>query len=77
MPRMKGKPYQGHPPYSVVAEFSVGEEMLAIEQRDFPEHWHRIRGLNFGVDHPAAAVEPHQLQLLDWIIVGVRPPSGD
>jgi hypothetical protein len=61
---MKGKPYQGHPPYSVVAEFSVGEEMLAIEQRDFPEHWHRIR-------------EPHQLQLLDWIIVGVRPPSGD
>jgi hypothetical protein len=50
---MKGKPYQGHPPYSVVAEFSVGEEMLAIEQRDFPEHWHRIGGLNFGVDYPA------------------------
>src|SRR5262249_46034010 len=37
--------------------FPVGEEMLAIEQRDFPQHWPRIGGLDFGWDHPAAAVE--------------------
>ena len=37
--------------------FPVGEEMLAIEQRDFPQHWPRIGGLDFGWDHPAAAAE--------------------
>src|SRR5262245_15114083 len=37
--------------------FAVPEEYLAIEQRDFPAHWPRIAGMDFGWDHPFAAVE--------------------
>jgi phage terminase large subunit-like protein len=37
--------------------FPVSEETLAIEQRDFPKHWPRIIGVDFGWDHPFAAVE--------------------
>src|SRR6266511_3190559 len=37
--------------------FPVAEEMLAIEHRDFPNHWPRIIGCDFGWDHPFAAVE--------------------
>jgi phage terminase large subunit-like protein len=37
--------------------FPVLEERLAIEQRDFPKHWPRIGGMDFGWDHPFAAVE--------------------
>jgi hypothetical protein len=35
----------------------VKEETLAIEHRDFPNHWPRIIGCDFGWDHPFAAVE--------------------
>jgi phage terminase large subunit-like protein len=37
--------------------FPIAEETLAIEQRDFPSHWPRIGGMDFGWDHPFAAVE--------------------
>jgi phage terminase large subunit-like protein len=37
--------------------FPVEEGMVAIEHRDFPPHWPRIGGLDFGWDHPFAAVE--------------------
>jgi phage terminase large subunit-like protein len=37
--------------------FPVTEESIAIDQRDFPDHWPRIGGLDFGFDHPMAAVE--------------------
>jgi hypothetical protein len=37
--------------------FPVSEEDIVIEQREFPWHWPRIGGLDFGYDHPAAAVE--------------------
>ena len=37
--------------------FPVPEETIAIEHRDFPSHWARIGGLDFGWDHPFAAVE--------------------
>jgi hypothetical protein len=37
--------------------FPVEEGMIAIEQRDFPAHWPRIGGMDFGWDHPFAAVE--------------------
>ena len=37
--------------------FPVSEESIAIEQRDFPSHWPRIGGMDFGWDHPFAAVE--------------------
>src|SRR5262249_1848637 len=37
--------------------FPVTEEMLACEQPDFPRYWPRIGGMDFGWDHPFAAVE--------------------
>jgi Terminase RNaseH-like domain len=37
--------------------FPISEEMLAIEHREFPKHWARIGGMDFGWDHPFAAVE--------------------
>lgn len=37
--------------------FPVAEETIAIEHRDFPAHWPRIGGMDFGWDHPFAAVE--------------------
>ena len=37
--------------------FPIADEMLAIEQREFPSHWPRIGGMDFGWDHPFAAVE--------------------
>ena len=35
----------------------VPEEAILCEQRSFPEHWARIGGMDFGWDHPFAAVE--------------------
>src|SRR5262245_862518 len=35
--------------------FPVAEENIAIDQRDFPSHWPRIGGMDFGWDHPFAA----------------------
>jgi Terminase large subunit, T4likevirus-type, N-terminal len=37
--------------------FPVPEATLAIEHREFPAHWPRIGGMDFGWDHPFAAVE--------------------
>lgn len=37
--------------------FPVEESKIAIEHRDFPKHWPRIGGMDFGWDHPFAAVE--------------------
>jgi phage terminase large subunit-like protein len=37
--------------------FPVAEERIAIDQRDFPPHWPRLGGMDFGWDHPFAAVE--------------------
>lgn len=37
--------------------FPIPEEIIMCEQRDFPEHWPRIGGMDFGWDHPFAAVE--------------------
>src|SRR5262249_40480250 len=37
--------------------FPVAEELLSIEHREFPKHWPRIIGCDFGWDHPFAAVE--------------------
>jgi phage terminase large subunit-like protein len=38
--------------------FPVAEETIAIEHKEFPSHWPRIGGMDFGWDHPFAAVEP-------------------
>jgi len=37
--------------------FPVTEELITCEQREFPSHWPRIGGMDFGWDHPFAAVE--------------------
>jgi hypothetical protein len=37
--------------------FPIPEEQIAIELRDFPSYWPRIGGMDFGWDHPFAAVE--------------------
>jgi hypothetical protein len=37
--------------------FPVPEETLAIEHREFPRHWPRIGDMDFGWDHPFAAIE--------------------
>src|SRR5215831_11159688 len=37
--------------------FPVPEEAILCEQRTFPEHWARIGGMDFGWDHPFAAVD--------------------
>jgi phage terminase large subunit-like protein len=37
--------------------FPVAEETIAIEQRDFPPHWGRIGGMDFGWTHAFAGVE--------------------
>lgn len=37
--------------------FPVEESKIVCEHRDFPNHWPRIGGMDFGWDHPFAAVE--------------------
>jgi hypothetical protein len=37
--------------------FPVTEETIACEHRDFPSHWPRIGGMDFGFTHPSAFVE--------------------
>ena len=37
--------------------FPVEESKIVCEYRDFPSHWPRIGGMDFGWDHPFAAVE--------------------
>lgn len=37
--------------------FPVAEEMIVVEPFDIPREWPRIGGLDFGYDHPFAAVE--------------------
>jgi len=37
--------------------FPVEESKIVCEHRDFPAHWPRIGGCDFGWDHPFAAVE--------------------
>jgi len=36
--------------------FPVPEHALAIEHREFPDHWPKIGGMDFGWDHPFAAI---------------------
>jgi phage terminase large subunit-like protein len=50
--RTKGTPTLGSGRIS-----PVSEESIVVEQRDFPSHWPHIGGMDFGWDHPFAAVE--------------------
>ena len=42
---------------ALVVFFLSREDTIACEHRDFPPHWPRIGGMDFGWDHPFAAVE--------------------
>src|SRR6516165_2847422 len=37
--------------------FPLAEERILIDRRDFPAHFARIGGIDFGFTHPTAAVE--------------------
>src|SRR5262245_28282294 len=37
--------------------FPIAEDSITCEMRDFPSHWPHIGGMDFGYDHPFAAVE--------------------
>jgi hypothetical protein len=37
--------------------FPIAEETISCEHRELPTHWPRIGGMDFGWDHPFAAVE--------------------
>jgi phage terminase large subunit-like protein len=37
--------------------FPIPEDTISCEHREFPPHWPRIGGMDFGWDHPFAAVE--------------------
>jgi phage terminase large subunit-like protein len=50
--RLKGVPVLGSGRI-----FPVPEEDIACAEREFPRHWPRIGGMDFGYDHPFAAVE--------------------
>lgn len=50
--RMEGIPYAGS---GLI--YPVDEEDLTVERFDIPAHWARIKGLDFGWDHPTAMIE--------------------
>jgi phage terminase large subunit-like protein len=50
--RTKGVPMMGEG-----AVFPVGDERIKIDPIKIPDHWARIKGCDFGIDHPAAGVE--------------------
>jgi phage terminase large subunit-like protein len=50
--RTKGIPMMGEG-----AVFPVTDESITIDPIRIPDHWARIKGCDFGIDHPAAGVE--------------------
>jgi phage terminase large subunit-like protein len=50
--------------------FPIPEETIAIDHREFPPHWPRIGGMDFGWDHPFAAVELVWDRDTDTVYVG-------
>ena len=49
--RMKGVPMMGEG-----RVFTVSEKEIVVDPMEIPRHWARICGIDFGLDHPAAAV---------------------
>jgi hypothetical protein len=39
------------------AVFPVDDDDIMIDPFRIPDHWARIKGCDFGIDHPAAGVE--------------------
>ena len=45
---------RGIPMLGSGAVFPVGDETISIAPFEIPQHWARINGMDFGIDHPAA-----------------------
>src|ERR1043166_7929329 len=56
-PREREARIKGVPVLGSGRIFPVPEEDIACGDREFPRHWPRIGGMDFGYDHPFAAVE--------------------
>lgn len=50
--RTKGIPMMGEG-----AVFPIGDDEISVEAFAIPKHWARIKGCDFGMDHPAAGCE--------------------
>lgn len=50
--RTKGIPMMGEG-----AVFPVSDERIKVDPFRIPDHWARLKGCDFGIDHPAAGVE--------------------
>lgn len=50
--RTKGIPMMGEG-----AVFPVSDEQIKVDPFKIPDHWARIKGCDFGIDHPAAGAE--------------------
>lgn len=50
--RTKGIPMMGEG-----AVFPVSDDLISVQSFEIPRHWARIKGCDFGIDHPAAGVE--------------------
>lgn len=48
---------EGVPMLGEGAVFPVSEESIRVDPVQIPEHWARIKGIDFGISHPAAGVE--------------------
>lgn len=48
---------QGIPMMGEGAVFPVDDEDISVDPFKIPDHWARIKGCDFGIDHPAAGVE--------------------
>ncbi len=48
---------QGIPMMGEGAVFPISDKDIKIEPFEIPKHWARIKGCDFGLDHPAAGVE--------------------
>lgn len=48
---------QGIPMLGEGAVFPVSDELISVDPFKLPEHWARIKGCDFGIDHPAAGAE--------------------
>ncbi len=48
---------QGVPMLGEGAVFPVSDEQIRVPPFKVPDHWARIKGCDFGIDHPAAGVE--------------------
>lgn len=48
---------QGIPMLGEGAVFPVADDDISVQSFEIPEHWARIKGCDFGIDHPAAGVD--------------------